>query len=188
MAVGAHHGTFTLWEDSSGTITSAVLVCFCLAGVPWPAHTCVTQSSWPLKTISTWTAGGTLHYLSPCTTAHHDRARLAELLGAAYSTTKASHRETNLWGFFSVYALNIQTYAQCFPDKTSLSHAKMVTYFALWTWTLLPSDCSFLFSVLYHGWCFNRVTSAWGVSVWLIRVGHTLCFTATLEAGPDESD
>lgn len=136
MAVGAHHGTFTLWEVSSGTITSAVLVCFCLAGVPWPARTCVIQSSWLLKTTSTWTARGMPRYLTHCTTTCHDRARLAELLGAAYSTTKASHRETNFWGFFSFCALNrtrlpclVQRWWRTWPYECGLCCPQISAFF-----------------------------------------------------------
>lgn len=105
---------------------SAALLCFCLAGVPWPARTCVTRSRWLLKTTSTWTAGGTLRYLTHCTTAHRDRARLAELLGAGYSITKASCRETNSWGCFSTHALSQE--AWCLLGKAPISLVKMVTY------------------------------------------------------------
>lgn len=122
----AHHRTFALWEVSSGTSTSAALLCFCLAGVPWPARTCVTRSRWLLKTTSTWTAGGMLRYLTHCTTAHRDWARLAELLGAGYSITKARCRETNSWGFFSTHALSQE--AGCLLGKATVSLVKMVMH------------------------------------------------------------
>lgn len=125
-AVEAHHRTCALWEILPGAITSVALLCFCLAGVPWPARTCVTRSRWLLKTTSTWTAGGTLRYLTHCTAAHRDRARLAELLGAGHSITKASCRETNSWGCFSTHALSQE--AWCLLGKAPISLVKMVTY------------------------------------------------------------
>lgn len=141
-AVEAHCRTFALREVLSGTSTSAALLCFCLAGVPWPARTCVTRSRWLLKITSTWTAGGTRRYLTRCTAAHHDGARLAELLGAGCSITKASCRETNLRGFFSIHALSQE--AWCLLGKATISLVKMVTH---WDCTA-PRLQLFFFQVL----------------------------------------